>query len=99
MREETEERKSVSCALRSFRSFRSLSLSLRTRVITYLRETRICAVYVCVCVCVFILPTDEEFSEVRFKEREECAEERKEEIPQAGERETKKPHKKKGRER
>jgi hypothetical protein len=47
-------------------------------------------------VCVFILPTDEEFSEVRFKEREECAEERKEEIPQAGERETKKPHKKKG---
>ena len=47
----------------------SLSLSLRTRVITYLRETRICAVYVCVCVCVFILPTDEEFSEVRFEER------------------------------
>ena len=27
----------------------------------------------CACVCVFILPTDEEFSEVRFKEREECA--------------------------
>ena len=52
----------------------------------------------CACVCVFILPTDEEFSEVRFKEREECAEERKEEIPQAGERETKKPRaqKKKG---
>lgn len=98
MREETEERKSVSCALRPFRSFRSLSLSLRTRVITYLRETRICAVYVCVCVCVFILPTDEEFSEVRFKEREECAR-REERGDSSGERETKKPHKKKGRER
>jgi hypothetical protein len=53
-------------------------------------------------VCVFILPTDEEFSEVRFKERERernVPEERKEEIPHEGERETKKPHKKKGRER
>jgi len=45
------------------------------------------AVYVCVCVCVFILPTDEEFSEVRFKERERnVPEERKEEIPQEKER-------------
>lgn len=32
----------------------------------------------CACVCVFILPTDEEFSEVRFKERN-VPEERKEE--------------------
>ena len=39
----------------------------------------------CACVCVFILPTDEEFSEVRFKERN-VPEERKEEIPQEKER-------------
>ena len=53
----------------------------------------------CACVCVFILPTDEEFSEVRFKEREECARREERGDSSEGERETKKPHKKKGRER
>jgi len=53
----------------------------------------------CACVCVFILPTDEEFSEVRFKEREECARREERGDSAGGERETKKPHKKKGRER
>ena len=51
-----------------------------------------------VCVCVFILPTDEEFSEVRFKERS-VPEERKEEIPQEKERQKNRTAQKKGRER
>ena len=98
MCEKRPKRERVCRALSALSALSDLSLSLRTRVITYLRETRMCAVYVCVCVCVFILPTDEEFSEVRFKEREECAR-REERGDSSGERETKKPHKKKGRER
>ena len=43
----------------------------------------------CACVCVFILPTDEEFSEVRFKERS-VPEERKEETRERQKNRTKK---------
>ena len=62
MCEKRPKRERVCRALSALSALSDLSLSLRTRVITYLRETRMCAVYVCVCVCVFILPTDEEFS-------------------------------------
>ena len=92
MREETEERKSVSCALRSFRSFRSFrSLSLSANACYYVskRDAYVRCICVRVCVCVFILPTDEEFSEVRFKERS-VPEERKEETRERQKNRTKK---------
>ena len=76
----------------------SLSLSANACYYVSKRDAYVRCICVRVCVCVFILPTDEEFSEVRFKEREECAR-REERGDSSGERETKKPHKKKGRER
>ena len=74
----------------------SLSLSLSANACYYVSKRD--AYVRCICVRVCVLPTDEEFSEVRFKEREECAR-REERGDSSGERETKKPHKKKGRER
>ena len=86
MREETEERKSVSCALRPFRSFRSLSLSANACYYVSKRDAYMRCI--CVRVCVYLFSQLTKSFLFRFKERN-VPEERKEEKD-------KKPHKKKG---
>ena len=76
MREETEERKSVSCALRSFRSFRSLSLSANACYYVSKRDAYMRCI--CVRVCVYLFSQLTKSFLFRFKERN-VPEERKEE--------------------
>ena len=76
----------------------SLSLSLSANACYYVSKRDAYVRCICVRVCVYLFSQLTKSFLFRFKEREECAR-REERGDSSGERETKKPHKKKGRER